>query len=93
MLKSATKSFVKLMPAFGDTLRFHGAASLQGNMPGLDSNEINIHSEAAWRANNRVAKLTEAFRLRMQLPLLPDPSEAIQKLLELLTQLEVRTDP
>jgi hypothetical protein len=88
---TADKSFVKLMPAFGDTLRFYGAVTAQRNIPGLGSNEINVHSKAVWRVNDRVHKLTEAFRLRMQLPHLPDPSEAVQKLLELLTQQEART--
>jgi hypothetical protein len=89
---SADKSFVKLMPAFGDTLRFYGAVTTQQRIPGLGSNEINVHSKAVWRVNDRVHKLTDAFRLRMQLPHLRDPSGAVQNLLELLTQQEARTD-
>lgn len=89
---SATKNFVKLAPAFGDTLRFYGSAVSHGNIPGLGSNEIKIHSQAVWRANDRVHKLTEVFRLRMQLPHHPDPSEGVQKLLELLTQQEAQID-
>jgi hypothetical protein len=88
---TATKSSVKVMPAFADTLRLHKAAAAQGNIPGLGSNELNVHSQAVWRVNNRVHELTEAFRLRMQLPQLPDSAEAVQKLLEL-TQQEVQTD-
>jgi hypothetical protein len=85
---SATKSTSRLTPAFGDTLRFPRTVP-KGSFPGLGSNEIKTHSQAVWTANNRVAQLTGAFRLRMQLPHHADPLGVIRTLLEMLPR-EVR---
>jgi hypothetical protein len=81
----------RLNPAFGDWLRL-APPIMAKQIPGLGSNEIKNHEQAVWRVNDRMRKLDEAFQLRLRAQHGPDPEEAIRKLLELLPQLENRTN-
>jgi hypothetical protein len=82
---------IRLSPAIADTLRF-APYLRQRRHPGLGPGEIKNHEQAVWRVNERTQRLNEAFRLRMQLQFGPHQGGEIQKLLELLTQLESQTN-
>lgn len=87
-IESRTTS--RLMPSFFDTLRFF-PRFMNGQLPGLGSNELKNHEQAVWRVNDRVRKLTQAFQLALKLTAPRGRRAIARKLLEILNELESRT--
>jgi hypothetical protein len=85
-----SQSAYRLMPQFGDTIRFPRYRNKSGlpGLPGLGSNEITLHVQAVWRVATRVHEIQELFRVRMLLVLTPHPPEVLKKLHELVRQIE-----